>query len=681
MRTTDRPVCLCALLAVTALLLSAVPAAMAAPGDLDASFGGTGIVKRSGSGVDAAVQADGKVVRLTREFEIARYTVDGRLDPTFGTGGVVTAPGGNGDAIIVQPDGRIVAVGDRTDGSDTNFLVRRYLPDGTRDAGFGTDGAVATPIAASGGADRALAVAVAPDGKLVVAGCTSPMASCGAPGSSASSDTAVARYTADGALDPSFDRDGRVTVVVGAGDRGDQANGVAVRPDGGVVLGGTADTRIDAGGPVDEDFAVTQLSPGGRRDLTYSDDGIATVGIELGGERRDDGRAGVALQRDGKVLIAGQSGPSSTVSSFAVARLDSGGALDPGFGAGGVARTGVGSTSAGVARGLALLSDGKAVLVGHDGQERGILAVRYTTAGAVDPTFGNHGQVVVAGEDAPAVSVRTDADDQLILSGGTGVGFVARLAGDDRADLGFRSFPRPAILYTAPGSDSGLFFIHNRGPKGARAVTLDSSIPAGATVSSLTTTQGSCALTARIACALGDLPAGGEAQVRFRFAVESGGRYSFLGTVDSATVDPARTNNKFDAGTFFASRLGRPLPPPQPPPAPDISKPRLTSVRLARPSFRRSRGSTRLTFTLSEAAEVRVTFSGVARVRGRERLVRIPGALVLDRQRGRNGLTFTARLADRARRVAPGRYRVALVASDRAGNRAAAVRRTFTIRR
>ncbi|MDQ3632193.1 MAG: hypothetical protein M3417_13165 [Actinomycetota bacterium] len=676
-RTTDRPACLCTLLAVTALLLSPVPAALAAPGDLDASFGGTGIVKRSGSAVDAAVQPDGKVVRLTREFEIARYTVDGTLDPTFGTGGVVVAPGGNGDAITVQPDGRIVAVGDRTDGSDTNFLVRRYLPDGTPDAGFGTDGAVVTPVAAADGADRAFAVAVAPDGKLVVAGCTSPMASCGSPGPSEGSDTAVVRYAANGTLDPSFGGEGRATVVVGAGARGDQANGVAVRPDGGVVLGGTADTRVDPGGPVDQDFAVTQLSPGGQRDRTFSDDGIVTVAIEPGGERRDDGRAGVVLQPDGKVLVAGQSGPSSTVASFAVARLDAAGALDPGFGTGGVVR----ATTAGVARGLALQSDGKAVLVGHDGQERGILAVRYTAAGAVDPSFGNQGQVAVAGDDIPAVSVRADADDRLILSGGTGVGFVARLAGDDRADLGFRAFPRPSILYTAPGSDSGLFFIHNRGPKAARAVTLDSSIPAGATVSSLTTTQGSCTLTARIGCALGDLPAGGEAQVRFRFAVESGGRYSFLGTVDSSTVDPVRTNNTFDAGTFFASRLGRPLQPPKPIPAPDVRRPRLTSVRLARQAFRRIGGSTRLAFTLSEAAKVRVTFSRVARVRGRERLVRLSGALVLDRQRGRSGLTFTARLADRTRRVASGRYRVALVATDRAGNRAAAVRRRFTIRR
>jgi len=669
-------------LGVAAAMLLAPAAASGAAGALDASFGGSGLVERSGSAVDAAVQGDGKVVRLTREFEIARYAVDGTLDSTFGTGGVIVAPDGVADAITVQPDGRIVAVGDRVNGPGTDFLVRRYLPSGSPDTGFGIGGTAITPVAAGGGADRAFAVAVAPDGKLVVAGCTAPAPSCSASAPIAGSDIAVVRYRPDGTLDASFAGDGIATVAVAAGDRSDAASGVVVRPDGGVVLGGTADMRGGLGDPVDQDFAVVQLTPGGLPDLTFSGDGIATVAIERTGGRRDDGRAGVALQPDGKVLIAGVSGPSSTVSSFAVARLDAAGGLDASFGTDGVVRTVVGPAASSVAAGLALQSDGKAVVVGHDGSDRGVLAVRYTAAGALDPTFGDQGRVVLAGRDAPARSVRlAPGDDRLLVSGGEGVGFVARLLGDDRADLGFRVSPRPAILFTAPGSDGGSFRVFNAGPNGARAVTVDSSIPAGASVSSLTASQGTCVLGARIACALGDLAAGAEASVSFRFSVESGGRYSFPGVVDSATVDPVRANNTFDAGTFFGSRLGLTVPAPKPPPKPDKTAPRLTSVRLSRVAFRRGRGSTRISFKLSEAAKVRVSFSRIVRVRGRERALRVPGTLVLDRRRGLNGLAFTARLADRARRAAPGRYRVALVATDAAGNRAEAVRRTFTVRR
>ena len=479
-----------AFLVVVAAVLLWAPAALAAPGDLDASFGTTGLVERSGSTVDAAVQADGKVVRLTREFEVARYAVDGTLDPTFGTGGVITAPNGVADAIVVQPDGRIVAVGDRADGPNTDFLVRRYLSNGSPDAGFANGGTAVTPVAAGDGADRAFAAAVAPDGKLVVAGCTTPAPTCSASAPTAGSHIAVVRYRPDGSLDASFAGDGTATVTVGAGDRADAASGVAVRPDGGVVIGGTADTRGSLGDPVDQDFAVAQLTPGGLPDLTFSGDGIATVAIEPTGERRDDGRAGVALQPDGKVLIAGVSGPSSTASAFAVARLDAAGGLDAGFGAGGVVRTVAGPAATSIARGLALQSDGKTVVVGHDASGRGVLAVRYTAAGALDPSFGDQGRAVLAGRDAPARSVRVaPGDDRLVISGGDGVGFVARLLGDDRADLGFRSFPRPAILYIAPGSDAGSFVVHNAGPNGARAVTVDSSIPAGATVSSLTTSH------------------------------------------------------------------------------------------------------------------------------------------------------------------------------------------------
>jgi uncharacterized delta-60 repeat protein len=131
----------------------------------------------------AAVQADGKVLvaGTTRDavggeerFVVLRHLGDGTLDPSFGTGGVVTTDfGGDAEAyaVVEQPDGKIVAVGEAQEG----FAVARYLPDGTLDAGFGNGGIVLTPIPLPGTAyAEATAVVLQPDGKILVAGPACP---------------------------------------------------------------------------------------------------------------------------------------------------------------------------------------------------------------------------------------------------------------------------------------------------------------------------------------------------------------------------------------------------------------------------------------------------------------------------------------------------------------------------
>ena len=157
----------------------------AAPGNLDTTFGsGTGkIITAIGSGEDTAralaVQPDGKIVvagsgsnRSDNDFCIARYDANGVLDATFGsTGKVITAIGASddyADALAIQPDGKIVVAGECSNGSTYDFCLARFLPSGALDTSLNSTGKVITAIGA--GNDYASAIAQQPDGKIVVAG-------------------------------------------------------------------------------------------------------------------------------------------------------------------------------------------------------------------------------------------------------------------------------------------------------------------------------------------------------------------------------------------------------------------------------------------------------------------------------------------------------------------------------
>jgi uncharacterized delta-60 repeat protein len=103
--------------------------------------------------------------------DLARYLPDGSLDPSFGDGGLVTLPGSGstvGEGLALQADGAMVLVGQALDAGSTSFAVTRLSADGTVDAGFGDGGTVVTDVDGEG--DSANAVVVQPDGRIVVAG-------------------------------------------------------------------------------------------------------------------------------------------------------------------------------------------------------------------------------------------------------------------------------------------------------------------------------------------------------------------------------------------------------------------------------------------------------------------------------------------------------------------------------
>src|SRR5947199_1845 len=245
--------------------LMASATASAAPGSLDATFGAGGKVTTSFSGsadMNAlVVQPDGKLVAagvvfngVRWDFALARYNTDGSLDTTFGTGGkVVTAIGTDGtgaSALVLQPDGKLVAAGTTTtDGSTYDFTVVRYNTNGSLDTTFGTGGEVTTPIGI--GDNGVSALVRQSDGKLVAAGYASV---------SGNFDLALVRYNTDGSLDSTFGTGGKVTTPVGSA--GDYVNALVFQSDGKLVAAGNTEAST-------RDVVVVRYNATGTLDTTF----------------------------------------------------------------------------------------------------------------------------------------------------------------------------------------------------------------------------------------------------------------------------------------------------------------------------------------------------------------------------------------------------------------------------
>lgn len=415
---------------MTLLVISASPAS-AAPGDLDLTFGSGGtvttVIGPNANAEAVAIQPDGKVVAAGYSsgeggnvFALARYTANGTLDSTFGSGGTVTTPIGSSSdiasAVVLQSDGKIVAVGYSAKGnfSDYDFALARYTAAGALDSTFGTGGIVTTPIGSAD--DHAWGAAIQSDGKIVVAGqsFTSP----------SESDAVVARYTSDGDLDSAFGTGGIVTTDIGPLDG---LSDVAIQPDGKIVGAGF--------GLIDDnsESVLVRYTDAGDLDPTFGTGGIVTTITEA-----QDSAIAMALQPDGKIVAAGTSDNNGDP-DFAVARFTSDGVLDTTFGTDGIATTPIRIWDALGA--VAVQSDGKIVASGNsaDGDFAYDLAlVRYTSDGALDSTFGTGGKVTtpVGDGDESAQALAIQPNGKIVAAGwsvtGTGsVGFaLARYMGD-----------------------------------------------------------------------------------------------------------------------------------------------------------------------------------------------------------------------------------------------------------
>jgi uncharacterized delta-60 repeat protein len=270
-----------------------------ASGTPDPSFGTGGeatLALGESSGAEGiGVQPDGKIVAvgfagpgIATRLAVVRLHPGGTLDATFGTGGVTMTPIGRGsaaaEAVALRPDGKVVAAASTYPASTfSRVAVAQYDPNGSLDTSFGSGGVVTTPAIGPYDA-QARALALQPDGKIVVAGFDSGRG------------LALDRYTASGQLDPAFGSGGHVLTEL---DSYSEADGVAVQPDGKIVAVGRAQTGAVSA------FAVARYELDGSPDRTFGRRGVVLSNFSSLPTVVDAKGSAVGLQPDGKIVVGG----------------------------------------------------------------------------------------------------------------------------------------------------------------------------------------------------------------------------------------------------------------------------------------------------------------------------------------------------------------------------------------
>ncbi|MEP7265121.1 MAG: T9SS type A sorting domain-containing protein [Bacteroidota bacterium] len=299
-------------------------------GTIDNTFGTQGItttiINNSITGVSycSVRQPDGKIILggdyysgSGYSFAVARYDTNGILDPSFGIGGISTYAVGTpgsidnfGNAIALQSNGKIILAGTSI-GVSTDFTVLRFNTDGSLDNTFGTQGVTVTPIGS--GSDNCYSMTVQNDDKIILAG-------------DINVGTAyvftVARYDANGILDPSFGVAGIRSHFLGSNDD-DYGYSVKMQQPGNKILVGGA-TNFNGS----YDFVILRFDSTGTFDTSFGNGGIALTNFGSAGNI-DYGRT-MSLQPDGKILLAGRTFVIG--SAFGIVRYDSNGNIDNSFG-------------------------------------------------------------------------------------------------------------------------------------------------------------------------------------------------------------------------------------------------------------------------------------------------------------------------------------------------------------
>jgi uncharacterized delta-60 repeat protein len=400
-------------------LLCVVPG-VDADGMLDPSFGTGGIVityfPGSSSAYSLVVLPDGRAVAagtatlslFGNAMAAARYLPSGVLDNSFGSNGeiIVQNPFFNSfaqaEAVLLQPDGRLVLVG----GLD-NFMAGKFFElarlntDGSPDGSFGSGGLVLTPFPGGG---LAVAGALQPDGRIVAVGIAGPA-------------IAAARYNVDGSLDPTFGTGGQVTLPLA---QPFAVRDVALQPDGKLVIAGTYEP------PGNFDFGLVRLLPSGAADPSFDGDGLVTS--DFGGT--ESGRSVVVLG-DGRLVLGGDR--STTGTDFALVRYLADGSLDTTFGTGGLATADSGANE--VADQLIQLPNGKLLVGGwtNNTNAQDFLLARFQPDGALDTSFGTGGFIrtdVGAPWNDQCLAVAMAGVDRVLTAGfiHPGTGFTFALA-------------------------------------------------------------------------------------------------------------------------------------------------------------------------------------------------------------------------------------------------------------
>lgn len=348
------------------------------------------------------------VADLSPDQELVRLRANGSLDRSFGQDGRLDIPA---EAVAVQPDGKILVLATEyvTGPGGRNVVLTRLLADGSPDRSFGPGGKVAVDL--GNRYDEADAMALLPDGKIVIAGVSGPAVEARV--GVVIGDAVLTRLRSDGSVDSGFGADGRVTVPSAS-----NPTALELGPDGTLYLqDGEAFHRL------------FRFSAEGALDRSFGADGAATVPWiwNLEGEEKNFFPAGEwAVLANGGVLLGG------TVSwavddelryKAGVLRLAGNGSPKSSYGDGGLVQVGFPGWTFGA--GLVATAKGRAVVVGSSqypaGKNSRLAAIALTAAGGLDKRFGRRGKTRIGFHDwAAGESILLRGGKVLLVGGGEG---------------------------------------------------------------------------------------------------------------------------------------------------------------------------------------------------------------------------------------------------------------------
>ena len=541
----------------------------AADGDLDPTFGVGGKVDPLIGGANAsavAIDASGRIVAAgtsptataTMDFTLIRYLADGTLDPSFGTGGVVTTDFAQnhdyGTSLAIDKNGRIVVAGytqfetvidcstpERPECTQNTsafyFALARYNVDGTLDLTFGPDanGKVITDF--SGFSDTATAVGVASDGKIVVSGYSftpNPLLAV----------IAVARYNDNGTMDATFGTGGKVTTASGQVLAG---YSLAIQSDRKIIVGGNFYNGTNY------DIALARYNVDGTLDSTFGTAGIATT---------DGGQweivSAIVLDRSGRIVVAGATTPDrmENTADLLVARYNTDGTPDLTFSGDGRASTDIGAGD--VAYAVRVDALGRVVVAGQTAGAGGrdFVVARYKRDGSLDTSFGSAGYVTTdfSGQSEIATGLAIDALNRIVAAGSLN-NYDVVLA------RYLVTMPPPADLMVSEGADKPntvnqgdlityTITVANLGPNQAKSAVVVDTLSTGTTFVSGNSNKGNVSgppvgESGVVTWNLGDIASGATNQAKLTLTVKVRGKTSVTNTatVFSDSPDPEGSND------------------------------------------------------------------------------------------------------------------------------------------
>ncbi len=384
----------------------------AQPGAPDSDFDADGKVSVDLSGNhdyanDVKIQEDGKIVVIGQsnistdaDFSVVRYLPNGSLDESFSFDGkVITDIQGGIDyasSFAFQSDGKIVVVGSSSNGVDFDVSIVRYNSDGSLDNTFNETGILISPISTD--TDYASTVNVQSDGKIVVAG-------------SSGTDCFIARYFSNGSIDSTFGTDGNTIIDFGEFEGFSSS---VIQPDGKIVAAGSTVNISE-----ESDIILVRFNADGTPDDTFGEEGKVVSEFYDSEEIYS-----IALQSDGKIIVTGTVLSFIGISEDVILiRYNSNGSLDDSFASSGIEVRDINNQDE-FATSVALQSDGKILVAGtiiQSNPDYDFLLLRYNSDGTPDDSFGENGIVTTDfSEDREyGHSVAIQPDGRIVMAGKT----------------------------------------------------------------------------------------------------------------------------------------------------------------------------------------------------------------------------------------------------------------------